>query len=82
MLFWSGIAMGGFCGVLVVVALGFMLRGALDCFELPRAAEDDYSAVDADYGASFVVRRDGGATRNVTYWERARTIRAGNNGHE
>ena len=47
---------GAFCGVLVGVPLGFMLRYALDLYEIPRAADDPYSAADV------VFRRDGGAT--------------------
>ena len=61
---------GALCGLVVGVPLGFMLRYALDLYELPRAADDPLDAVDADYGAVLVVRRDGGAT-----------VGTGNNGH-
>ena len=79
-MFWTGFA----CGVVVTVALGVAAWHILSLYGPPRAADDPLDAVEVDYGAEAMFRRDGRATHNVTYWERASTIGpsdTGDNGH-
>ena len=91
MFFWTFTA-GLFSGLLVGVPLGFMLRYALDLYELPRAADDPHSSFDripafgmwADRTESddelLTSLGDGWTFRDVR--DGGATVRAGGNGHE
>ena len=83
---------GLFSGVLVGVPLGFMLRYALDLYELPRAADEPYSSFDripafgmwADRTESddelLTSLGDGWTFRDVR--DGGATVHANSNGHE
>ena len=100
-MFWTGIAVGAFCtfcGVLVGIPLGFMLRGVLDRYELPGGASDPLRSPGAGLAyrrrwrrsersdpycaADVVFRRPFRPETNTFQRDGGATVHMSNDGHE